>query len=560
MIVYVRILYLLISKGVIMKKNLITIIGLLAAAVGLNAADGTVSLSTGYPGGNLQIIKQDPGQVEINADLRDSAEWFYWNFDAEATQAGTVRFVFPEKKWRISAQGPAYSTDGGETWQWLGREKVKYINKENTRDSFEWTFKTVGEKVRFAQGIPYQKKNFDDFIAKHQSSPYLKQQILTKTRKGVDTPLLVIGSGEKNILITARHHSCEAMASYAFEGFLSEALSDSPAGKEFRDKYTLYAVPFMDLDGVEAGDQGKGRKPHDHNRDYALGDAAIYPEVKAVINLDKEKKFFVTLDFHAPALRNDIHEVIYFAGYVTPSNKVNTLEFKSWLDDERPANTGMIPVLGSKSVPTPNGKDGVANALYFAVNPTTVYGTTIEFAYAASGNIHYDHTVVREYGISILKALLKTDFSKDLTPRTAYKKYAEFKKSINIGRPDHAVEKCTEVLLQSDLPVHYHTAALVQRAFSYARMRNYKNALADNEAVIASPNAIRQQKYSAIVQKSQVLCTDPAVLYADAEAWLKKVLDEQLVADSYLYNVCDTYYDYLKKNGKNEMAHEIAKI
>ena len=81
-----------------MKKKVISFIGLLAASFGLNAADGTVSLSTAYPGGNLQIIKQEPGQVEINADLRDSAEWFYWNFDAEATREGTVRFVFPEKK------------------------------------------------------------------------------------------------------------------------------------------------------------------------------------------------------------------------------------------------------------------------------------------------------------------------------------------------------------------------------------------------------------------------------------------------------------------------------
>lgn len=100
---------------------------------------------------------------------------------------------------------------------------------------------------------------------------------LTKTRKGASSPLLVIAGGKdaKNILLTARHHACEAIASYALEGFLEEALSDTPMGRAFREKYALHVVPFVDLDGVEAGDQGKGRKPHDHNRDYGIPEPSI---------------------------------------------------------------------------------------------------------------------------------------------------------------------------------------------------------------------------------------------------------------------------------------------
>lgn len=540
-----------------MKKLILGICMLVG--LGLFAADGIVSLSSGYPGGNLKIVKQDPGKVVIDADLRDSKKWFYWNFEAEAKQPGKVRFLFPEKTPRMSAQGPAYSTDGGKTWQWIGKKNVTFCNKNNPNDFFEWTFSKAGEKVRFAQGIPYQKKNFDDFIAQYKNSPVLKQQVLTKTRRGVDTPLLVIGNGPKNILVTARHHSCEAIPSYAMEGFLAEALSDSPAGKAFRAAYTLYAVPFVDLDGVEAGDQGKGRQPHDHNRDYGLGDAALYPEIKAIIALDKEKKFFITLDLHAPALRNDIHEAIYFAGYATETNKVNTPEFKSWLDDERPGDAGRIILLSTSKIPTPDGTTGIANALYFGLNPTTTYAMTIEIAYANS-NINYNGAVIREYGTAILKALLKTEFSKDLTPRTAYKKYADFKKSLSLGRPDRTIEKCTEELAKKDLPPHYRCAALNQRAFFLCRVKKYEEALRDSEAVLAEPEALREQKYTAITQKTRILCSDPDTKLEVVEKWLKTVMDQKLVSGTHLYDTCELFYGFFKKNGKVAVAKQMADL
>ena len=95
---------------------------------------------------------------------------------------------------------------------------------------------------------------------------------MTKTRSGREVDLLQINhpaEGLAPMLLTARNHACETMASYVLEGFVQEALSDSWAGSEFRKRYVLYCVPLIDKDGVEAGDQGKGRRPHDHNRDDA---------------------------------------------------------------------------------------------------------------------------------------------------------------------------------------------------------------------------------------------------------------------------------------------------
>lgn len=522
----------------------------------LFAADGTVTLSCDYPGGNVKIVNLAPGLAEIAPDLRgEHRDWFYWNFDAVATKAGTVKFAFPVGVSRISALGPAVSLDGGRSWKWLGRDKTHFREGAKDCDSFEWTFSKEGERVRFAQGIPYQLADFEAFMKKHASSPYMKRTVLTKTRKGVETPMLIVGSGPKNLLVTARHHSCEAIASYALEGILAEALGDTPAGVEFRSKYTLYAVPFVDLDGVEAGDQGKGRLPHDHNRDYALGDAAIYPEIKALEALHADKKFFVTFDLHAPSIRGDVHEAIYFAGLKSPTALPNTHEFKAWLDEERPSVAGPIAVLGGSKVMKPSGDSGIPNSHYFGTSPLTEYAVTIEIAYA-SKNPNYNEKMIFQYGRSILRAFLKVDVKKDTSRRKGYAEYTAFLKKIKPGAYDATIKACNEALADKSLPPHYHTAAYLQCAFINYRTRNYNAAIADNEVVLASPYALASQKHKASVQKTEALCRRPETTVEEVNAWAAKML-----ADEYrLYDAFDVLYNYYIAKGLDDEAVRFARL
>ena len=53
-------------------------------------------------------------------------------------------------------------------------------------------------------------------------------------------------------------------------------LADNEDGYWFRRNVEVLAIPFMDKDGVEEGDQGKNRKPRDHNRDY-IGQSVHHP-------------------------------------------------------------------------------------------------------------------------------------------------------------------------------------------------------------------------------------------------------------------------------------------
>ena len=284
-----------------------------------------------FPGGNIVVDAIEGDAVFLHQDLRDTkGDWFYWCFRVRGATGRTLTFHFTKGD-VIAAMGPACSTDGGKTWKWLGREIVKAATQPgrpvpDSRDakdakpaqgpSFAYRFPADAEEVRFCLAIPYLEPNLKEFLAGYRKRPELKVATLCKTKKGRDAEVLYLGrpdgKGDYRIAFTCRHHACEMMAGYVLEGIMESVLSDDENGKWFRGHVAILAVPFMDKDGVEEGDQGKNRHPHDHNRDYA-GDS-IYPTVAAVKKLIPEwsgGKLDVAIDLHCPS-RGD--NFIHFVG------------------------------------------------------------------------------------------------------------------------------------------------------------------------------------------------------------------------------------------------------
>ena len=396
-----------------MKTLIPILIGLLVVAE--KATAGTVTINTSFPGGNAKVTHNQEGVVRVAPDLRGDNPWFYWYFEATSTRAGRVNFVFPKKvigflNGAIGSQGPAISTDRGKTWKWMGTKHVD-------GSSFSYDFAKANERVRFAVTIPYVQKELDEFLKQHVSNPHLKESVLVKSRHGRNVELLQVGSPGpkvKAILITGRHHAAETIASYVLEGFLGEAMSTSPAGTAFREKHVLYAVPFVDKDGVEEGDQGKNRKPHDHNRDY--GDKSIYPEIQAIKALDKEKDFRFALDFHCPTLVMKDHQVMYFVGAKEhPKNNFkNVTEFANRIKQELPKNAPFGPLVWLKSTETPKPM----NSHYFGFKRGTIMATTIEIPFAPSGKAT-DPASCRKYGQGMLRAWVKTPFNPPSSTRSS---------------------------------------------------------------------------------------------------------------------------------------------
>src|SRR5262249_36744577 len=170
-------------------------------------------------------------------------------------------------------------------------------------------FAAEARDVRFAYAIPYVEENLHTFLKQYARHPHLRVEPLAKTVKGRQVELLRVGQLEddrsQHILLTCRHHACESMANYALEGLLTEVLADTAEGRWLREHTTLWAIPFMDKDGVEEGDQGKLRRPHDHWLDY--GGRSRYPSVRALKGTFAGKRarpVALALDLHCPYIRD----------------------------------------------------------------------------------------------------------------------------------------------------------------------------------------------------------------------------------------------------------------
>ena len=270
-----------------------------------------IAIDANFPGGNIILERIEGDTVYIRQDLRDTQGWwFYWSFRVTNAAGRTLTFNFTDGN-PIGVLGPAVSTDGGREWSWLGAA-VK-------DESFTYTFAEDSRQVRFCFAMPYQQAELKSFLARHADNPNLKLRQLCKSRKGRPVERLhagrLDGDPPYRVLLTARHHACESMADYALEGILESVLADDESGRWFRRNVEIMAVPFMDKDGVENGDQGKNRRPHDHNRDYLA--KSIYPSVAALRDLVPnwaDGRLKVALDLHCPYIRGRYNEVIYIVG------------------------------------------------------------------------------------------------------------------------------------------------------------------------------------------------------------------------------------------------------
>jgi len=261
----------------------------------------TMEISSELPAGNIRVLDIRERTVLLEQEQRDSKnEWFYWKFKARFDEPGVWHFKFAQP-YKIGTRGPAVSFDRGDNWEW---------RPDSSLSDAEFTFdcREPGE-VWFCQGLPYLQRDWDRFTAEFAQNPAMRLSSLCKSRKGRNVELLELREGTPPLaaVLTARHHCQEMSASMVLEGALRHALADGEEARAFRRKVALHVVPFTDKDGVEEGDQGKGRLPRDHARDY--DGSPIYPETAAVWKLIGKVKPFLVLDFHSPWIRGKHHEM-----------------------------------------------------------------------------------------------------------------------------------------------------------------------------------------------------------------------------------------------------------
>jgi len=208
------------------------------------------------------------------------------------------------------------------------------------------------------------------------------------------------------------------------EGIIETVLSDTEDGRWLRNHGDFFIVPLVDKDGVEEGDQGKNRRPHDHNRDYKL---QIYPEIQAITKkvpewLDGKPLFF--LDLHCPWLRggsdgNDpgkgTNEYLYFVG-LNPENDSGKLveklhQFGTILEATK---KGSIPYRASFNIPYGTSWNTASNvktpdlqksSAWGSTLSNVIFSSTVEIPFANASGVVVDACSARELGRDLAKAI-----------------------------------------------------------------------------------------------------------------------------------------------------------
>ena len=247
-----------------------------------------IKIHANYPGANIKVGEITDNTIMLEQEIRDTTEWwFYWNFCVESPPEGEFVFEFTNGN-VVGPWGPSASFDR-VNWDWLGSGMCK------TTNTFKYVFKGSEKHVYFSMSLPYQLEDFERFFLKYQTHPMVRRDILTTSEQGRLIPLLRIGEGTKHVFFIARSHACESVSNYLLEGLMEYIIG---VGDDLLADYCFHVIPFMDIDGVENGDQGKSRHPHDHNRDYT--DKPIYNANAALMDYGSKFKPVCFIDFHCP--------------------------------------------------------------------------------------------------------------------------------------------------------------------------------------------------------------------------------------------------------------------
>jgi hypothetical protein len=365
-------------------------------------ADTSISIYPSPEAGNIIVDQITGNMVRLKTDRRDTeGHWFYWRFRIEGANGRTLCFIFDSSEGLcLSQHGPAVSNDSGRNWRWLGAKHTGMPDIE----SFIYTFSEDESCVEMAFCFPYLLRDWQTFCADLDAS-YIRDT-LCLSRKGRKVPLLRCQSKAEParplVLITGRHHCCESGSGPTIEGLLI-AWSEAAASQA-----DLMAIPFVDLDGVEEGDQGKNRKPHDHNRDY--NEVPIYPEVAAIMKIVRESKQPIgALDLHCPYARGGHHNgSIYFVGQEDKATQAAQDRISAILE----AVAAGLPYEKANNVPfgtkwnvRSNYESGMSFAHWCAGQGEDTIAMTLEIPYADASGTEVTPERLRTFGRSLAHAL-----------------------------------------------------------------------------------------------------------------------------------------------------------
>src|SRR5256885_805415 len=167
-----------------------------------------IRIDARFPTGNGVLMTAPDGTPMLDRDSRDSTgDRWYWHVRLRA-DTDTVARVRLARPGLLGRYGPAVRRDGRYEWSYTTPQQ----------DGWFAVPVTASSDIRLCATLPYGLAELDAF--RRRTTPDVTWRTLAASERHLPVPMLAAVASEAPhlLLLTARHHACEATASYVLEG------------------------------------------------------------------------------------------------------------------------------------------------------------------------------------------------------------------------------------------------------------------------------------------------------------------------------------------------------
>lgn len=233
--------------------------------------------------------------------------WYAFKIWTENPRDIKVKLLYQDSRSRYY---PKLSTDG-LNFKPIDSTSLKTINPGEGEfginaapESVELTLSVTSEPLWVVAQELYTSKRVKSWIDSLSVKPYVSAQEIGKTTEQRPLHLLEIGettNSKKALMLISRQHPPEVTGFIAMKSFIETISGENALAKRFRSRYTVFAVPLMNPDGVDNGHWRHSMGGIDLNRDWQNFNQ---PETRSVRDFLNKKsgegyEFVFGADFHS---------------------------------------------------------------------------------------------------------------------------------------------------------------------------------------------------------------------------------------------------------------------
>lgn len=261
------------------------------------------SLDTDFSGGGMhgcKVIDEQTFLIYITPEDEppiNPSPWYAFRLTPKQSSEIRVRLKYADYNHRYQPKLSADLT----SWRRLTPEEI--IRQKDT--DAEIKLSLTDKPVFVSAQELLTTDSYETWMNKISSLTRAPITTIGKSSRGRDIKMIYSPAAErtnKTIVLVGRQHPPEVTGAFAMRSFFTTLMLNQEVANQFRKKFNIVAVPFMNPDGVELGHWRHNVGGVDLNRDWG---PFTQPETQAIKTLLDElvekqgHELVVFLDFHS---------------------------------------------------------------------------------------------------------------------------------------------------------------------------------------------------------------------------------------------------------------------